>query len=273
MRRLRLLPRDGLEEEAYELRIHKEIELLAAWNGDFSWLLGDVPGFFHVFRLFFLDFLAFFANVPRFSQPFNTSEASGRLGFLRGVSSLQQLLGLAWTEGWAHLPGQRILDTPRFQHRGLMLDVSRHYFPVDFLKRLLDWMFLYKLNVFHWHLTDDEAWRLELQAFPNLTAFGAWRGVHGAVEPQLGGAYGRYGGAYSRQEVKDVVRYAAQRGIQVLPEIDVPGHCYALLKAMPDLKAPGETRSVQNFKGNVLDVRKESTYRFLERVFEEAGAS
>eukprot|EP00438_Fugacium_kawagutii_P028916 Skav206177 [mRNA] locus=scaffold3070:48952:50419:- [translate_table: standard] len=126
-------------------------------------------------------------------------------------------------------------------------------------------MFLYKFNVFHWHLTDDEGWRLEIRALPNLTQLGAWRGRGHVVEPQ-------YGGFYSQEDVREVVRYAEQRGILVIPEIDVPGHCYAAIQALPELATMEKARaprSVQGFHGNVLDVRSEATYRFLETVLTE----
>ncbi|CAE8613438.1 unnamed protein product [Polarella glacialis] len=109
-------------------------------------------------------------------------------GFHRGVASLRQILGVALTEGKAEVPPLKIRDRPRFSYRGLMLDVARHFFPVSFITRLLDWMYLYKLNVFHWHLTDDEGWRLEVKSLPNLTAYGAWRGRGEAVEPQTAAA-------------------------------------------------------------------------------------
>ncbi|CAJ1342889.1 unnamed protein product, partial [Effrenium voratum] len=124
--------------------------------------------------------------------------ASDAAGFLRASATLRQLLGLARLEGWAVVPAQVVRDAPRFRHRGLMLDVGRHFFEVSFIKRLLDWMFLYKLNVFHWHLTDDEGWRLEVRALPNLTRLGAWRGRDEHMEPQLSGGWRTYGGFYSQ---------------------------------------------------------------------------
>ncbi|CAL1163834.1 unnamed protein product, partial [Cladocopium goreaui] len=199
--------------------------------------------------------------------------AGTKEGFLRGVASIRQLFGIALAEGWPRVPAQILRDRPRFGHRGLMLDVARHFFPVSFVKRLLDWMFLYKLNVFHWHLTDDEGWRLEIRSLPNLTTHGAFRGRGHVIEPQYGGDPRRYGGFYSHDDVREVLRYAEQRGITVVPEIDVPGHCYAALQALPELaktvekrKAP---RSVQGFRGNVLDVRAEVTFAFLEAVLIE----
>jgi len=169
----------------------------------------------------------------------------------------------------------RVHDRPRFKYRGLMLDAARHFFDVAFVKRLLDWMYLFKLNVFHWHLTDDEGWRLEVKSLPNLTAHGAWRGHGEVVEPQYGGGPGRYGGFYGQDEIREIVLYAAERGIAIVPEIDVPGHCYAAIRALPGLLGPAVRkreegpRSVQGFHGNVLDPAAPATYTFLEAVFSE----
>jgi len=202
-------------------------------------------------------------------------EAAETDGFHRGAVTLRQVLGLAHGEARGVVPPTRIRDRPRFGIRGVMLDVARHFFPVTFLKRLLDWMYLYKLNVFHWHLTDDEGWRLEVKALPNLTAFGAWRGRGEVIEPQYSGGPGRYGGFYTQDDVRDVVSYAADRGIIIVPEIDVPGHCYAAIRALPQLlgsavrKPSGGPKSVQGFQANVLDPESPATYTFLEAVFSE----
>ncbi|CAK0797992.1 unnamed protein product [Prorocentrum cordatum] len=194
-------------------------------------------------------------------------------GFLRGAATLQQALGVAYAAGQTVFPPLRIRDRPRFGYRGLMLDVARHFFPVDFIKRTLDWMYLYKLNVFHWHLTDDEGWRFEVKALPNLTAFGAWRGLGEVVEPQYGSGPQRYGGFYSHDDVREVVGFASSRGITVVPEIDVPGHCYAAIRALPGLLGEAARRggpaSVQGFRGNVLDAASPATYVFLEAVLTE----
>ena len=198
-------------------------------------------------------------------------------GFFHGAATLKQLLGAALIDGHAKIPAQLIRDKPRFSHRGLMLDVGRHFFSIDFIQRLLDWMFLYKLNVFHWHLTDDEGWRFEVRSLPNLTRFGAFRGRGEVIEPQYGGGPRRYGGFYTQSQIREIVRYAESRNIVVVPEIDVPGHSYAAIQALPDLLGQSvresirvpPVKSVQNFAGNVLNPRANATYIFLELVLRE----
>ena len=197
-------------------------------------------------------------------------------GLLHGVATLRQLLGVALADGLISVPAQLIRDKPRFSHRGLMLDVGRHFFSVDFILRLLDWMFLYKLNTFHWHLTDDEGWRFEVRSLPNLTLYGSWRGRGEVIEPQYAGGPRRYGGFYSHSQIRDVVQYAKERGIRIIPEIDVPGHCYAAIKALPELLGRSVERqrkpkpvSVQGFRGNVLNPVAAETYEFLEAVLKE----
>ena len=200
--------------------------------------------------------------------------ANAPAGFLHGAATLRQLLSVALAEGWNGVPAQMIRDRPRFKHRGLMLDVGRHFFSLDFIQRLLDWMFLYKFNVFHWHLTDDEGWRFEVRSLPNLTRYGAWRGRGEVIEPQYGGGPHRYGGFYTQAQIREVVRYAEARGITVIPEIDVPGHCYAAIQALPELLGSSVKRrekpvSVQGFRGNVLNPAADSTYVFLRAVLTE----
>jgi hexosaminidase len=124
-------------------------------------------------------------------------------------------------------------------------------------------------------LTDDEGWRFEVKALPNLTTHGAWRGRGEVIEPQYGGGPHRYGGFYSHADIREVVEYAADRGIDIVPEIDVPGHCYAAIRSLPGLLGKAVRRprngptSVQNFKANVLDPESPATYEFLEAVFSE----
>lgn len=197
--------------------------------------------------------------------------ASSQAGFNRGVATLLQLL-----EGDPQrqsLPCLQVHDAPRYSYRGLMLDCARHFHSVDTILELLDWMALYKLNHFHWHLTDDEAWRLEIQAFPELTGTGAWRGHFETLPPQLGSGPGRYGGYYSRDDVRRVVEHAARAGITVVPEIDIPGHCRACIQSLPQLLQEPEDSSrylsVQFFDDNVLNPGLPGTYEFLEAVLEE----
>ncbi|KAA1188453.1 beta-N-acetylhexosaminidase [Pseudohalioglobus sediminis] len=204
-----------------------------------------------------------------------TVTASHAEGFLRAAASLLQLLDMR-PPGRGDLSCQQIDDEPRHAYRGLMLDCARHFHSVDTLLELLDWMALYKLNYFHWHLTDDEAWRLEIKAFPQLTEAGAWRGHAEVLPPQLGSGAQRYGGYYSREDVTRVVNAAAARGICVIPEIDIPGHCRAAIASLPQLLCePADISaytSVQFFNDNVLNPGLPGTYAFLDAVLDEVCA-
>ncbi|MFL9591442.1 beta-N-acetylhexosaminidase [Aeromonas schubertii] len=195
--------------------------------------------------------------------------AASSLGWRHGLMSLAQ-----WVlQHGESLPCIEVEDAPRFGFRGLFLDCARHFHGVETIKRLLGQMALYKFNRFHWHLTDDEGWRLEIQAFPALTEVGAWRGHDLPIPPQLSGGPGPYGGYYTQSEVREVVAHAATLGITVIPEIDIPGHCHAAIKALPELltePADGSRyRSVQFFEDNVLNPALPGTYTFLEAVLDE----
>lgn len=138
------------------------------------------------------------------------------------------------------LPECTILDYPRFEWRGAHLDVCRHFFPVKFIKRYLDVMATYKLNRFHWHLTDDHGWRLPSEKYPLLNTIGSWRVDRddqpwGEATPPREGERTTYGGYYTREDIADIVQYAAERGIEVVPELELPGHCSAILAAYPSL--------------------------------------
>ncbi|GAB4819193.1 hypothetical protein N2152v2_006239 [Parachlorella kessleri] len=186
-------------------------------------------------------------------------------GLLFGVQSLVQLLPVTFPSSppaEVRLPGLVIVDAPRFPWRGLMLDTGRHFFGVPFLLRVLDIMLLYKLNRLHWHLCEDQGWRLEVKQFPRLTEVGAWR--------QAGGE--RYGGFYTQDEVRQVVEYAAARGITVVPEVEMPGHCVAALASYPHLSCTGEVSEVSTHWGVHEDVYcagREEVFTFLEGVLQE----
>ncbi|ANE53468.1 beta-N-acetylhexosaminidase [Flavisolibacter tropicus] len=196
-------------------------------------------------------------------------------GLFYGVQSLIQLLPVSGRleEGVASVS---ISDYPRFQYRGMHLDVSRHIFPVDYIKKYIDYLALHKMNVFHWHLTDDQGWRIEIKKHPKLTEVGAWRnGTIIGLFPGTGNDSLRYGGYYTQEEVKEVVRYAADRFITVLPEIDIPGHCMAVLATYPELsttpnepKQVAQTWGIYNRQNNVL-VPSEKTFAFIEDVLNE----
>lgn len=177
-------------------------------------------------------------------------------GWVRGAAALVMLLE---DDGWAVC---QIEDEPRFSWRGMHLDVCRHFFPIDRVKRLIDVMALHRMNTFHWHLTDDQGWRIAIDAFPKLAEVSAWRDRDG--QPS--------GGCYSKQDVKDVLAYADERNIQVVPEIEMPGHARAALAAFPELSCNGGPFEVANTCGIFDDVYcagKDATFEFLEKVLAE----
>lgn len=206
-----------------------------------------------------------------------TVKALKSAGLFYGTQTIRQLLpeaifseklveGVSWT-----VPNVSITDAPRFGWRGYMLDVSRNFFDADHVKRLIDRMAVHKLNLFHWHLTDDEGWRVEIKSYPKLTEIGAWRGKDEALEPSRGSGDARYGGFYTQEEIKEIVAYAAERHIQIMPEIDVPGHARAIVVAYPELLPDGNSnsKSVQGIANNVLSPVKEKTYTMLDTIFGE----
>lgn len=200
-----------------------------------------------------------------------------RASVFNGVQTLRQLLFRASASaGGLELPGQVIDDRPRFVYRGMHLDVSRHFFDVAFIKRYLDLMALHRMNVFHWHLTDDQGWRLESRAFPRLTGVGATRSGTVVGHTHDAGAVSDgvpHSGFYTREEVREVVNYAAARHITVVPEIDVPGHASAMLAAYPELGCTGRAPGVQTHFGVFAEVLcpTEPTFAFLETLFAEVA--
>lgn len=159
------------------------------------------------------------------------------------------------------IPAVVIRDAPRFAWRGALLDAGRHFFPAPFVERFVDLLARYKLNVLHWHLTEDQGWRLEVPKWPRLTAVGAWRTEQEA----------RYGGFYTRADVREIVEYARRRGVTVVPEIEMPGHSVAAIAAYPWLGCTGDSIPVANTWGVFQDVYcpRERTFTFLEDVLGE----
>jgi len=210
--------------------------------------------------------------------------APSQAGLFYGVQTLFQLLppqiyatnlvtGVTW-----QMPGVEIKDWPRFPWRGFMLDVSRHFFDKSEVETLLDAMALHKLNVFHWHLTDDHGWRIEIKKYPRLTAVGAWRKAAGfGFDPRLTTAYGpdgRYGGFYTQDDIRDVVKYAATRHITIVPEIEMPGHATAALAAYPEYSCTGgpfEPSLTAGVFNGIYDPAKEETFQFLANVIAEVA--
>ncbi len=218
------------------------------------------------------------------TQRFVTITAPTPAGLFYGSQTLLQLLppdvfstqdvsGVNWT-----VPCAEISDAPRFQWRGFMLDVSRHFFTVPEVEQVLDLMALYKLNTFHWHLVDDQGWRIQIKKYPKLTSVGAWRDDIGfGLDPKSSTAYdkqGRYGGFYTQRDIRKVVAYAAARHITIVPEIEMPGHSSAALTAYPQFGCPGIKFSVP-LKGGVYTgvycAGNDDTFVFLGNVLKEVA--
>lgn len=194
--------------------------------------------------------------------------AATRAGLFYGVQTLRQLMTKD-ERGW-HLPAVSITDRPRYTWRGLHLDVGRHFAPVEFVKRYIDLMAMYKFNTFHWHLTEDQGWRLEIRRYPRLTEVGAWR-------PETFGRWKTgdgipHGGFYTQDEVREVVAYAAERHVRIVPEIEMPGHTLAALAAYPELSCTGGPFEVGMSWGvydDILCAGKDEVFTFLENVLTE----
>lgn len=196
-------------------------------------------------------------------------------GLFYGLQTLTQLLPAEKT-ATTKIPCVEIDDYPRFGYRGLHLDVSRHFFSVDFIKKYIDLMATYKLNTFHWHLTDDQGWRIEIKKYPLLTQIGSKRAqtmvgnFHDSDPQQFDNT--PYGGYYTQEEVKDVIKYAADRYINIVPEIEMPGHSVAAIAAYPGLSCdPTKTYKVAETWGGFDDVYCPSdyTFNFMEDVLTE----
>jgi hexosaminidase len=198
--------------------------------------------------------------------------ASTGAGLFYGVQSLFQLLP---SSDPVALPPVDISDQPRFPWRGLHLDVGRHFFPAAFIKKYIDIMAHYKLNTFHWHLTDDQGWRIEIKKYPKLQEIAAFRKEtivgHARKEPHVYDGT-RHGGFYTQDEVREVVAYAEQRHVTVVPEIEMPGHARAALAAYPYLGCTGGPYEVATTWGvfnEVFCAGKETTFQFLQDVLDE----
>lgn len=201
-------------------------------------------------------------------------ESGSRSGFVHASATLIQLIQVDEQNNLS-IPYLKIIDRPRFKYRGMMLDCARHFHSLEMVKRLINQLAHYKFNTFHWHLTDDEGWRIEIKSLPELTSVGAYRGTQTRLEPQYSHLADVYGGYYSQEEIKEVIAYAEERGINVIPEIDIPGHCRAAIKSLPELLADPEDRSqyrsIQHYNDNVLSPALPGTYLFLDKVLEEVA--
>ncbi|HVG41303.1 MAG TPA: beta-N-acetylhexosaminidase, partial [Chitinophagaceae bacterium] len=224
-----------------------------------------------------------------------TIEGDTYNGTFYGMQSLIQLLPVGSKSANVSLkiPFVAIQDAPRFAYRGLHLDVCRHFFPLSFIKKYIDYIALHKMNYFHWHLTEDQGWRIEIKKYPRLTEVGGYRnGTIVGRYPGTSNTDQRYGGFYTQEEIKDIVQYAATRHITVVPEIEMPGHSSAAIAAYPWLscfpdqptKMTGKISTAsQNAKGKLVQetwgvfddvycAGKDSTFTFLEGVLDEVIA-
>lgn len=211
-------------------------------------------------------------------------ESTGGAGAFYAVQSLRQMLPAEIERGrvsGSSIPAVEIGDQPKFPWRGVLLDVSRHFFTPNEIKRTLDLMAMQKLNVFHWHLTDDGGWRIQIKRYPKLTEQGAWRRASKDVWdymhlefPPAGSSVPRYGGFYTQDQIRDIVRYAAQRHIMIVPEIEMPGHCMAAVATFPDLSCNVPQADYFKATGG-LPIKgaycpgKDSTFEFLQNVLDE----
>ena len=228
-----------------------------------------------------------------------TIRANSAAGLFYGVQTLVQLFPPEIERPHTtacndvKIPVLEITDYPRVGWRGLMLDVARHFFTVDEVKQYIDKMVRYKYNMLHWHLTDDEGWRIEIKSLPKLTSVGAWRvektGWFGSFAPAKSDEPKNYGGYYTQEQIKDVIAYAKERHVQIMPEIDVPGHSSAALAAYPDLSCFPETDDKHVRDGapfldwntggrpaaimeNTLCPANENVYDFMDKVLTEVAA-
>lgn len=203
-----------------------------------------------------------------------TIEHGSNLGLLNGIHTLLQIIPVE-NNTVIKLPCLQIDDEPKYAWRGMHLDCARHFFPVSFVKKYIDYLAMYKFNTFHWHLTDDQGWRIEIKKYPKLTEVGAWR------NGSMVGHYSEqkfddklYGGFYTQEEIKEVVAYATKRHITIVPEIEMPGHAVAALASYPEYSCTGGPFEVGKIWGVLDDVfcPKEETFTFLENILSEVIA-
>ena len=196
-----------------------------------------------------------------------TIQGGSEAGVFYGIQTLRK----AVMEGTT-MPAVMITDAPRFGYRGMMLDCSRHFWSVDFIKKFIDLMALHNMNTFHWHLSDDQGWRIEIKRYPRLTQIGSQRsgtilGTNSDLDDET-----PHGGFYTQQQARDIVAYAQQRHITVIPEIDMPGHMLAALACYPELGCTGGPYQVGHYWGvytDVLCVGNPKVYEFVEGVLAE----
>jgi len=213
-----------------------------------------------------------------------TIKSSTPAGAYYALQTLKQLIPInSKSNKKLSIPVVEIFDKPAFAWRGYMLDVSRHFFEKEKIKKVLDFMAELKLNRFHWHLTDDQGWRIEIKKYPKLTEVGAWRVDYTITDENLNDWWGRpfqkegekatYGGFYTQDDIKEIIAYAKERHIEILPEIDVPGHSQEILASYPELSCEPNRKFYVATGGvlgdNALCASNPYTYQFLEDVLGE----
>ena len=204
-----------------------------------------------------------------------TIDGASPAGVFYGIQTLRKSIDVAEPKSLA-FPTAVIDDAPRFAYRGMHFDVSRHFFTVDFIKQYIDILALHNLNKFHWHLTDDQGWRIEIKKYPRLTEVGSTRKetlIGHLLKDKPHQFDGKpYGGFYTQEQIKEIVKYAQDRYITIIPEVDIPGHTLAVLTAYPELGCTGKDCAVGTKWGvfdDVLCAGNEASYEFLEGVFDE----
>ena len=201
-------------------------------------------------------------------------QAESSEGFFYGIQTFLQLLPID-TKTQIRIPCLKIVDQPKYAWRGMHLDCARHFFPKEFVMKYIDYLAMYKFNTFHWHLTDDQGWRIEIKKYPKLTEVGAWRygSMIGHYSEQKYDSI-HYGGFYTQNDIKEIVAYANQRHITIVPEIEMPGHAVAALAAYPEYSCTGGPFEVAKKWGVLDDVfcPKEETFTFLEDILTEVMA-
>ena len=213
-----------------------------------------------------------------------TITAAKPAGLFYGIQTILQLLpveiynpekveNIAW-----NVPVVKIFDKPAFKWRGMHLDVSRHFFPKEFVKRYIDLIAMHKMNIFHWHLTDDNGWRIEIKKYPELTDICAWRVPRDkwrGVEPPKPGEEPTYGGYYTQDDIREIVKYAAERQIEIIPEIEMPGHTSEVFAAFPNLSCTGKKADVRpgSYWPNedIFCGGNDSVFIFIENVLDEVA--
>ncbi len=206
-------------------------------------------------------------------------KANSYAGIFYGIQSILQTLPQVRTNAALQVPCMQVKDEPRFKWRGMHLDVSRHFFSADVVKQYIDLMAMYKLNTFHWHLVDDQGWRIEIKKYPKLTSTGAWRvdqndKVWGSRPQAQTGEAPTYGGYYTQEQVKEIVAYAKTRSITIVPEIEMPGHVASAIAAYPQLSCTQQAQlpltggNYNNVSSNYC-AGNEEVFSFLQDVLTE----